>query len=283
MRDSSSELEGARSGRSKGNFDVSEDQDRDDPPPPASGGIYLSRGMQLQIPAGGFTISVGGDGQADMRVTAVKLCLGLHVRWLEIALKHLEDAERAHADLLDGWPAGDDELKGQTLENEFASSLQSVVAAAVAVDAFYAMIRRYIAVPEDTMKAWRKNRTSRPRQITEVFRLSFAVGTKSTAEMGGRLKDPFKLRDRSVHPTAEFECPVWYEELGVLTEWRFVAFRAENAKSAVSLVLSIIAQLFARPRSTSLELAEHCKGAVQFITPLVEEWERKYGELYTRA
>lgn len=261
---------------------MNQERDTDPSPPPASGGIYISRGMRLQIPTGGITISVGDDGTPDMRVNAVNLCIDSHVHWLEIALRHLGDAERAHVELLDSWRAGDGKRKGRALEDQFTSSLQSVVAAAVAIDSFYAMVRRYVVIPEDTLKAWRKNRTSRPRQITEVLRLSFRIGPRTTGEIGGRLKELFKWRDWSVHPAAGFERPVMYEELGVATEWRFVAFRAENAKTAANLALSLIAQLLTRPQPALPELVEHCEGTLQFVTPLVDDWERKYGELYPR-
>lgn len=261
---------------------MSENERSENTASPSFGGIYISRGMRLKFPAGGITISINDNGQPEVNVKRVEVCLDPHVHWLEIALQHLDKAERAHITLLDAWQAGDKGRKSEALETEFAASLQGIVAAAIAVDACYAMVRRYVEVPADTLKAWRKNRTSRPRQITEVLRLSFRMNARTATEVQGHLKELFKWRDWGVHPPAEFDRPVRYDELGVATEWRFVAFRAENTRNAVKLALSLIAQLPPHPKPEFSELTKHCNDAIHFITPLVERWEQKYGELYPR-
>jgi len=245
-------------------------------------GIHVTRGMRLQIPAHSIRISAGADGEPEMSMGALNVSIDLYVHWLEIALEHVSSAESAHATLTDVWDSDDTEAKSQALELDFVHSMQSVVAAAVAVDAFYALIRQHVEVPEVTLEAWRRNRTSRPSQVSEVFRLAFELGPKSAKRMRSGLRELYQWRDWAVHPKAGFGPPVKYDELGVATEWRLVAFQSSNARGATSIALSIIAQLQPRVRAKYGGLKEHCDGAVQFVVPLVDQWETRYGPLYER-
>ena len=100
--------------------------------------------------------------------------------------------------------------------------------------------------------------------------------------MRGYLIELYKYRDWSVHPPAGYNKPVLYDELRVSIEWRFVAFRFENAKSSLGISLSLIAQLLACPKPNLNSLVEHCQGSLSLVMPLVEQWESKFGKLYER-
>jgi len=145
------------------------------------------------------------------------------------------------------------------------------------------MVRQYVEVPQDTLDAWRRNRTARPKQVSEVLRLAFLIGPESAREMREYVRQLFKWRDWVAHPTAECQSPQIYPELRVATEWRLVAFRAENAKNAAAIALSMITQLLARPRPIHTELVKHCEDALRFVEPLVAAWELGYGPLYERV
>jgi len=255
----------------------------DESPQPLSnkGGVFISRGMRVQIPAGGLKISLGSDTEPGINLT-LHVSLDIHPYWLEIALSHLEHASAAHEEVLNAWKNNDEQQKGQALETDFVASLQSIVASAIAIDAFYAAVKRQITISAKTLTAWKTQRTARYRQIAEVFRSAFLVGPKSAAQMRSHLKELFKWRDRSVHPSSNFDQPLLYPELNVATEWRFVSFNYSNAKAAASVALSLIAQLLSRPRPNSAELVRYCEGALPLVLPLVERWELQYGELYPR-
>lgn len=261
---------------------MSERDSSGDADPAGFGGIFMSRGMRIQLPAGAISVTADEHGNLDMKLNAINVCMDPHVPWLEIALDHLEQAEQAHRDVMDAWGADDSARKGETLEAEFSSSIQAIAAAAVALDAFYAMVRRHVEIDPETIEAWRANRTARPRQIAEVFRRAFLIGPKSSAELRTRMVELFKWRDWCVHPAADFQSPVLRSELGVATEWRLAAFTADNARSALRTSLSIAIQLLERPRPSFPDLTSHCEGAIQFVQPLVARWERLYGELHQR-
>jgi hypothetical protein len=137
-------------------------------PPNNSGGVFISRGMSLQIPAGALTISMGEDQEPSIKLTALHVSLDMYPYWLEIALTHLKRAGAAHEEVLTSWKSQDEQRKGSGLEADFVESMQCIAASAIAVDAFYAVVKRHITLPEETIAAWQKKRTARHRQIAEV-------------------------------------------------------------------------------------------------------------------
>ena len=243
-------------------------------------GIHVTRSMRLRL--SNLALTVGDDGTIHASDVEVDLSIDMYVYWLEVALEHLAAAEIAHTRLLETWTK-DDEASSAALERDCRESMQCIVAAAIAIDAFYAMVGDHVQVAQRTREAWRRNRTPRPKQIAEILKRSFQIGPKSFTQIRSIIIELFGWRDKAVHPVAGYDHPVPYEELHVSTEWRLVAFRAENAKNAVSIALSLIFQLLQRPLAKYVTLAEHCAGSVQFVAPLVEQWEAKYGELYVRG
>lgn len=236
--------------------------------------------MRLRL--SGIRISIDRNGNVQVPPPELSMSIDLFAYWLEIAMMHLVEAEESHRKLLVVWDAGDDREGGQLLEREFSTSLQCITASGIAVDAFYAMVRNHVQIPQKDIEAWRTNRTSRPKQIAEVLRRGFLVGPKSFSTMRKNLIELFKWRDWSVHPPAGFNKPVRYDELRVGTEWRFVAFKFENAKNAFAIALSLIAQLLARQKFDHHSLRKHCQEALPLVMPLVDQWESKYGRLYDR-
>jgi len=110
-------------------------------------GVFISRGMTVVIPAGGLVISIGDDGKPTGSAT-------LHVHfdvcptWLELAIGHLRDAKAKKLARMSAWAGADEGAKAATLEAEFESSMEAIMSAAVAIDAFYAVIKTKVQIPE---------------------------------------------------------------------------------------------------------------------------------------
>jgi hypothetical protein len=102
-------------------------------------GVYVSHATQLRI--SGIQISIANDGSTDIGEPKTHLLTWMFVYWLEIAFEHLQIAELAHAQLLEKWVPGEPAEGSTHLRAEFSSSMQSINAAAIAVDAFYAAIK----------------------------------------------------------------------------------------------------------------------------------------------
>ena len=195
--------------------------------------------MTVAIPTGGLTFGIGGDGNFTGNLT-------LHVRfdvcptWIELSLRHLEEAKakRAHRQL--AWAGTNEEQKASSLEREFESSMQAIMAAAIAIDAFYSIIQTHAVLPTSLVDRWRTKRTPRYSQVTEVLRRAFQLKTKGTAALRQNLKEIYRFRDLAVHPSGKIEAPIMHPELNVGVEWRFAHFRAHNAELVVDAVTWIL-------------------------------------------
>jgi len=246
---------------------------------PAGGGILVSRGVSLTLSNISFTIGPDGFSGSDAKVT---VSLDLTPYWLEIAVSQTEVALEEHAAVLAAWKAGDSASMGAAMEAECKASMQAAVAAGVALDAFYATVRRYVTLSEEEVTTWRAKRTARYKQVAEVFRRGFVVGPKSTKILSKTLGQIFDVRDKAVHPPATASEPVLYPEIRTGTEWRFVMFCGKNAQAITRESLSVVAQLLGRPREKNVKLVEYCRPALANIEPTVTRWEERYGQLYPR-
>jgi hypothetical protein len=193
-----------------------------------------------------------------------KMALHVHYdlcsKWLELAARHLADAKERKLARIDAWTAGEEEAKGTTLEREFESSMQAIMAAAIAVDAFYATIKDKTNIPEKTFQTWKEKRTARHAQIAEVLRQAFSLPQKGVKELKGALSEIFKFRDWAVHPPGNVGAPVLHPELQVGVEWRFVAFSADSATARVTKVQSIIHELTNKGKPSNPEIQRYIEG-----------------------
>lgn len=209
--------------------------------------------MTVAIPAGGLTIGIGDDGNFTGNLT-------LHVRfdvcptWVELSLRHLEDAKIKRADREAAWAGTNENLKASALEREFEASMQAIMAAAIAIDAFYSIMQTHVVLPPSLVEQWRTKRTSRYSQVTEVLRRAFHLKTKGTAALRQNLKEIYRLRDLAVHPSGKIEAPILHPELNVGVEWRFAYFRTQNAELVVNAATWILWDLAqgGKPKDTKI-------------------------------
>lgn len=230
-------------------------------------GIFISRGITVTAPAGGLTISIGDDGNVTGNLT-------LHVRfdvcptWTELSLRHLQEAKAKRVDREAAWAGTDEEQKAATLEREFEASMQAIMAAAIAVDAFYSLIQTHVVLPPSLLGQWRTKRTSRYRQVTEVLRRAFHLRPKGTAALRQNLKEIYRLRDLAVHPSGKIEAPILHPELNVGVEWRFAYFRAHNAELIVNAATWILWDLAHGGKPKDSTIREYMAGLRQRLTEL---------------
>ena len=229
-------------------------------------GVFVTRGMTLAVPAGGLTLSIGDEGKLAGSLT-------LHVHydvcptWLELASRHLSDAEERKRARIAAWNSDDQEARAATLEAEFKSSMQAIMAAAIAINSFYAALRERTNIPDETIQAWRKNKTARYKQIVEVLRRAFSLIPRDCAKLRQNVKEIFKVRDMAIHPIGNVAAPVLHPELQVGVEWRFALFRADNAEAIVGGARSIVHELVAKGKPSTPEVQRYIDGLGDLIKP----------------
>jgi hypothetical protein len=219
-------------------------------------GIFVSRGMTLRVPAGGMVI---GTGDEAFKITS----LTMHVRfdvcptWLEIALNHTEQARHARGHRIDAWKGSDEDLKAKALEKEFESSMQAVMASAIAIDAFYSILAQHVSIPSGLSKKWRDKRTPRYAQVTEVLRRAFKLKAVGTKNLRQQLREIYRFRDMAVHPSGKVEAPLYHPELDVDVEWRFAYFSATNAEGISRVTSWIVWELCKRGKPADDEIKDY--------------------------
>lgn len=237
-------------------------------------GVFISRGMTVAIPKGGLTIGTADDGSFSGSVT-------LHVRfdvcptWIELALRHLSDANEKRIAREAAWAGTNEEMKAAALEREFEASMQAIMAAAISIDAFYAVIQPYVPLDPGLVKQWRDKRTPRYAQITEVIRRAFLLKPKGTATLRKNLKEIFRLRDLAVHPSGKIEAPILHPELNVGVEWRFAFFRAHNADLAVNAATGMLWDLAHNGKPKDNNIIEYMKNLRQRLAEVFPDGHPK--------
>ena len=222
--------------------------------------------MTVAIPAGGFTLSMGDDGKLSSS-------LALHVHydvcptWLELASRHLSEAQERKLARIVAWNSDDEDAKAATMEAEFESSMQAIMAAAIAIDSFYAALRDKASIPDETVQVWRRNRTARHKQIAEVLRRAFSLIPRDCVNLRKDLKEIFRVRDMAVHPLGNVAAPVLHPELQVGVEWRFELFRADNAEAIVGAARSVVHELVAKGNPSTPEIQSYVDGLRNLIAP----------------
>jgi hypothetical protein len=138
--------------------------------------------------------------------------------------------------------------------------MQAIMAAAIALDAFYAVIQDHVALPPELVEKWRTQRTARYSQVTEVVRRGFRLKPKGTKLLREHLQKIYRLRDLAVHPSGKIQAPIEHPELNVGVEWRFFYFRAEHAQNVVDAATAIIWDLANQGRPANPKIENYTKG-----------------------
>jgi len=241
-------------------------------------GVFLVKGDTVSVQS----LSLSVNEQGDIESSPLILHVGIDMTgyWLDIAYKHLVATESAHKKLMLAKEERDDEKISRYLKKESIAGMQSIMAAGIALDAYYASIKEHVDIPQSTIDTWRENSTARYKQISEVLRMGFRLKNPSSKSLRDILKQNFKFRDKAVHPSPGTAAPQLHVELNKVTDWRYATFRFYNAKAIYGLSLSIV---FKTSLKTDPKVADSLKGfcekLILRIKPLERKWKNRFGEL----
>lgn len=220
-------------------------------------GIYITRGMTVSIPS--FSIRIGEDGQLESDPVTLHVRFDVCPTWIQIAKRHLETALLAQSERQQVWAGSNEDAKAQALESEFEASMQAIMAAAIAWDAVYAVLREHVTIPAAMAEKWRKGRTARYTQVSETIRRAFSLKPKVASALRANLKEIYRYRDLAVHPSGKIEAPMLHPELDLGMEWRFVYFRAKNAELAVMAAAAMLWDLANNGKAKDPKVTEYQK------------------------
>ena len=142
-------------------------------------GVFVTRGMTWGTP--GVVISLDEAGKPVAGSMAIQVHFDVGPTWLQIALHHLEDSKVKQLERIEAWKGTNQKAKAAALEGEFETSMQAIMAAAIAIDAFYAVVQTKTKLPAHLITSWRAKKTASYAQICEVLRLAFSLRRRPRA------------------------------------------------------------------------------------------------------
>jgi hypothetical protein len=230
--------------------------------------VSTPRAVTVAIPPGGLVVAIGEDAEPVSSPTSSHVHFDVCPTWLELAIRHLSDAQVAQGARIETWRDADENSKTGALKWEFEASIQAIMASGIAVDAFYAVVQTRVHLPQSLTDEWRDKRTPRYIQISEVLRRAFSLEPKNVSSLRQTLAEIFRFRDLAVDPSGKMDAQILHPELGVGVEWRFAYFRYQNALLIVKATLRLIAELAAAGKPKDADLQKYLDALRSSVEPL---------------
>lgn len=241
-------------------------------------GIFLVEGSSLSISNISFRI------EPDGKITTSPVEIGLRIDvcpiWFAIAFEQVQPAKAAADEIQAARERHDDAGIGTALKHELHAGLQSIVAAGIALDAFYSLVKPLSGVPAATQRSWSKNRTARYKQMAETFKVAFALKQNQCEQISDILKDVLAFRDMAVHPDQITRSPALHPELNKMVDRRFAIFRFYNSREILKYSLAVVVQLARREIAGDLEKV--CQNLLSAIESVHCAWDKEFGPLIGR-
>jgi hypothetical protein len=219
------------------------------------GGIFVSEGMGLRIPAGGFTIGVGEDGKLTSSIT-LEVALDVWPMWLDVAIEHAEAAQTARDELAliaNGEEGTDAQAIGDLMTRECQASLVAVAASAFALENFHSGVLRRMPGASEL----REQEGDKPARVKEVLRRLIRPSNERTKELRTLITSIFRLRDDAVHASAELKALRVHDLLEKHVEWRLAQYTARIANTAVYSAAAVLMEACHREQAAP-GVAEWC-------------------------
>jgi len=228
-------------------------------------GITTADGDSLRISGIKIDLTSGTVSHAGISMTTEAW-----LPWLAIASDELRSAKVTRQSLVEAAQRQDFNAKLEALETEMKASMVAISASSFALDAFYARVKELAPPPQELVTAWRKNKTARHRQVTELQLRNFAYKPGAPDELRQNTESLYKLRDWLVHPPADFKPVQLHPVLKEAFEWRKTVFTFENAQQSHNFALAVIKVSVESSKPKEKALREWCINAQKLLEPLLK-------------
>ena len=229
--------------------------------------VSSPRAVTVAMPVDALVVAIGQNAEPASS-PASHVHFDVCPTWLELAIRHLSDAQVARGARIETWEDADEHSRTGALDWEFGASIQAIMASGIAVDALYAAVQSRVHLPQSLIDEWRDKRTPRYFEISEVLRRAFSLEPKSVDYLRQTLAEILRFRDLAVDPSAKTDAQILHPELGVGVEWRFAYFRCENALLIVKATLRLIAELAIAGKPKDADLQKYIDALRSSVEPL---------------
>jgi hypothetical protein len=206
-------------------------------------GVFITKGMIVAILPG-----------EDFASGNVRLSAHYDVvpTWLKLSCEHLYEARKRRDERVIAWKTDDNGRKTSSLEAEFEASMQTIVSAAIAIDAFYSVVK------DRAGNSGRSSgRSSRPAQVSEALKAAFRLKQEGFDILRDNVQKIYTLRDLAVHPKGSIGDTINHPEFDVGVEWRFAFYRYQAAFNVVRFVTGILHDLACNGTPKTKELRSY--------------------------
>ncbi len=205
-------------------------------------GVLIFKGMAVGILPGDFTISINENGENESKLV-LSTAYNVVPIWLKIAHDSLKRSKIASENIATTWDENADHQKA-LLMAELAPSMQVFVACGISLDALYDTLRPRANISSEELEKWRKNRTSRAKQIVEVFRRTHKLKSDVLNNFNGCIGQIIKYRDMAVHPSLELKNACSRPDIGLGVDWKFSEYRLTNAEWCLTNTINMLVYLY---------------------------------------
>lgn len=221
--------------------------------------------MKVGILPGDLSISVDEEGKSSENLV-LSTAYNVVPIWLKIAHDNLKQSKLASSAIPELWDEDSDNRK-QLLMREIAPSMQVIVACGIALDGLYDTLRPHAKLTTEEIEAWKRKKTSRAKQISEVFRRTHKLEKETFNEFFACIDQVMKFRDKAVHPSLKLENSCSRPDIDVDVDWKFSAYRFTNAEVCFNNTLTIVAFLYEK-RSISTKIDESLSNIIEALEEL---------------
>ena len=207
-----------------------------------SKGVLIFKGMKVGVLPGDLQISVSDDGDKESKLI-LSTSYNVVPVWMKIAYDALKQSKLASEGIAERWD-DNEENQRQLLIDELTPSMQVFSACGIGIDAIYDTIRPYSNITQQDIEAWKRNKTSRSKQIIEVIRRVYKLNGDTLRDFKSCLSKIFEYRDKAVHPSLELKNAEARPDIPVGVDWKFSVYRYSNARWCLTNSINMIAYLY---------------------------------------
>lgn len=207
-------------------------------------GVLIFEGMKVGVLPGDLTIEVTESGAVNSKLILSTAYNVLPI-WLRIANDQLLHAKQTSEEVKARW-GSNDEANRELLVAELEPSLQVFVACGIALDALYDQLRPFSKLSQDDIQKWKENGTGRNKQIAEVIRRVYRLGTEETWQFKQNISEILKYRDMAVHPSLELKQTCVRPDIPVGVDWKFSAYKHSNAAKCFKATMEMLIYIYNR-------------------------------------
>jgi hypothetical protein len=235
-------------------------------------GFRVIRGSTLTVPDGGLQLSLDKDGSPKLEFSRIQASIQTWTSWLIITFARLNDTRLARKRMAEATANDDDAAEIVALDEEFQEALQTVSAAAFAMDAFYGVIHTMIVLGESEKEARQQSDVGRATWVADAICRASRMPNMAKKTVTKNIHTMYRLRDSAVHPRFIAEEYGIHPGLNQLVPKYYTDYTLETSSCIVAAAVEAIMWVTDRPQTRNIKVNAYAPGASSLLHEIVDEF-----------